>query len=401
VIVALGLAIWVLVIGGLYTFGVFFKSVAADFGWSRAATSVASSLIFLVSGLLASSAGALADRYGPRVVVVGCGLLIGAGYTLVSQVGLHTSIDPLWQFYFVFFLVGMGMSAASAPIMSTVSRWFVERRGQALGLTTVGGGLGQVLMPLLASFLLLDFDWRTSYIILGTMIGLGTIGMGLFLRRGPEGIGPLPYDQRQGEREMDRDPKSGFSLREAIRTRAFWSVLVAAFLAVFGQVMVLMHLVNYATDPGIGISRGMAATFISVIGGANIAGKLVVGPISDRIGRKASLASCFAVGGLMMLWLIRARSPWMFYSFAAIYGFAFGGWIPMFPAIIGDLFGTGSLGALIGATQAGNGLGGSAGPFLAGLIFDITGSYFLAFLIVAVLFFAAAGLILSVKRPER
>ncbi|MEE8472808.1 MAG: MFS transporter [Dehalococcoidia bacterium] len=402
VIVILGMAIWVLVIGGLYTFGIFFKSVAAEFGWSRAATSMASSLIFLVSGLLAFSAGALADRYGPRIVVVACGLLTGGGYVLVSRVGLHTSLDPLWQYYLFFLLVGMGMSAASAPIMSTVSRWFVEKRGQALGLTTVGGGLGQVIMPLLAGFLLIDHNWRTSYVIMGVIIGAGTIGMGLFLRRGPRENGTSTGGGPPGI-EGDPEAASGlsFTFREAIRTRAFWSVLAAAFLAVFGQVMVLMHLVNYATDPGIGISRGMATTFIAVIGGANIAGKLVVGPVSDRIGRKAALASCFAVAGVMMLLLTRATSPWMFYGFAVIYGFAFGGWIPMFPAIIGDLFGTGSLGALIGATQAGNGLGGGAGPFMAGLIYDQTGSYFLAFVMVAVLFFAATGLILSIKRPER
>ncbi|MFQ5826758.1 MAG: MFS transporter, partial [Dehalococcoidia bacterium] len=266
---------------------------------------------------------------------------------------------------------------------------------------TVGGGLGQVIMPLLASFLLTGFNWRTRSRWRWSARRWGRSGRGRFFTRRPEEMGLLPYGQRQEAREMDRAPESGFPFREAIRTRAFWSIFAAAFLSVFGQVMVLMHLVNYATDPEIGISRGMAATFLSVIGGANIAGKLVVGPISDHIGRKVALASCFAVGGLMMLWLIEARSPWMFYTFAAIYGFVFGGWIPMFPAMMGDLFGMGSLGALIGAIYAGNGLGGSAGPFLAGLIFDITGSYFLAFRIVAVLFFTAAGLILSVKRPER
>jgi MFS family permease len=263
-------------------------------------------------------------------------------------------------------------------------------------------------MPLLAGFLLTGYDWRTSYVIMGVVIGAGTIGMGLFLKRGPLESG-LPGEggtsTGDGPLEVRGEPEGAsalsFSFGGAIRTRAFWSVLAAAFLAVFGQVMVLMHLVNYATDPGIGISRGLATTFIAVIGGSNIAGKLVVGPVSDRIGRKAALASCFAVAGVMMLWLTRATSLWMFYSFAVIYGFAFGGWIPMFPAIIGDLFGTGSLGALIGATQAGNGLGGGAGPFMAGLIFDVTGSYFLAFVMVAVLFFTATGLILSIKRPER
>ena len=100
-------------------------------------------------------------------------------------------------------------------------------------------------------------------------------------------------------------------------------------------------------------------------------------------------------------WLIVARTPWMLYVFAIVYGFAYGGWIPMFPAIMGDLFGMGSLGAVLGALQVGNGIGGSTGPFVAGLIFDITGSYFLAFLTVSVLFFVAAGLILSVKQPRK
>jgi len=103
----------------------------------------------------------------------------------------------------------------------------------------------------------------------------------------------------------------------------------------------------------------------------------------------------------MMLWLLAAREEWMFYLFAALFGFAYGAWIPMFPAIMGDLFGMASLGALIGSNFLANALGAATGSFLAGYIFDVTGSYFWAFLTSAVLFYVAAALILTVKQPSR
>ena len=149
------------------------------------------------------------------------------------------------------------------------------------------------------------------------------------------------------------------------------------------------------------VSAAAAAGMLSVVGWGNLMGKVVVGWVSDRIGVKASLTICSALGGIAMLWLLIARKVWMLYLFAAVFGFAFGGWMPMLAATTGELFGVGSLGAVFGAMQASTATAGTGGTIVGGYIFDVTQSYFLAFLLGAILCFAAAALVASARRPQR
>ncbi|MBI4289457.1 MAG: MFS transporter [Chloroflexi bacterium] len=401
IIVVVGLVIWILSVGHYYTFGVFFKPISGDFGWNRTATSLASSITIFVSGALGVMAGALTDKYGPRIVVAAGGLLMGAGYLLLARIGLMPGLSPLLQFYVFYLIVGIGMSTCSVPLTATVARWFQEKRGRALGLMTVGGGLGQFLMPPLAGLVIARADWRWGYLVIGALMIAVILPSAYFLRRDPASKGTRPYAQpaqQPGGAEAPQSP--AFTLRQATATRAFWAIFIVALLNMTTQVMVMMHLVNYATDPGKGINPTTAATFIAVIGITNVIGKLVMGPVSDRIGRKATLAIVYVLAGTTMLWLIVARDIWMFYLFAALFGFAYGGWIPMFPAMVADLFGMASLGALIGAVHVGNAVGGAIGPIIGGFIFDTTGSYVVAFILGAAIFYSAAALVLSVKPPR-
>ncbi|MEE8472807.1 MAG: MFS transporter [Dehalococcoidia bacterium] len=396
VIVVVGSLVWILSIGHYYTFGVYFKPVAGEFGWSRAATSMASSLVILTSGAMATVMGILTDRYGPRIVVSLCGVVLGGGYLLLSRMGVLDAVGSLGQFYLFYFVVGLGMSGTSAPLTATVSRWFVARRGQAVGLMTLGGGFGQFLMPLLASYLILGYGWRTAYAVQGLLIVVALGLLAQFLRRDPEAVG-LSAGAAPSTGSQAGLPPRGFSLREAARTQAFWRVFAVTSFALFGQVMLMMHLVPHATD--LGVSREVAPRFIALIGLSNMVGKLVMGPISDRIGRKATLSIVFFMAGTMMLWLLVTREEWMFYVFAALFGFAYGAWIPMFPAIMGDLFGMASLGALVGANHLAVSVGAAIGSFLGGYIFDVTGSYFWAFLLAGTMFYLAGALVLTVKQP--
>lgn len=399
VIVLTGLVVWILSVGHYYTFGVFFKPVSAQFGWSRTLTSLASSITIFVFGTLSIIAGSFTDKYGPRIVVSVSGAIMAIGYFLLAVLGIFPVLSPLTQFYLSYLIVGLGMSASSAPLTATVGRWFHERRGQALGLMTVGGGLGQFLIPPLAGYLIAWFNWRWAYFIIGILIAVVVVSAAQYLKRDPAEKGLLPYGQRKAA-SANKGNAPAFTFRQAIRTRALLTILVVNFLNHISQIMVMMHLVNYATDPGKGINPTTAATFIAVIGIANVVGKLVMGPVSDRIGRKATLAAVYLLAGSTMLWLIHAQQAWMFYLFAAFFGFAYGGWIPMFPAIIADLFGMASLGVLIGTVSIGNAVGGAIGPILGGFIFDTTKSYLVAFLIGAVSFYAAAALVVSVKPPQ-
>lgn len=399
VVVISGLVIWILSVGHYYTFGVFFKPVSGDFGWSRTATSLASSITISLSGMLGIAAGAVTDKYGPRLVASAGGLLMGLGYLLLSWLGNFPGPSPLLQFYLFYFIVGIGMSACSVPLTATVSRWFEERRGRALGLMTVGGGLGQFLMPLLASYVISGANWRWAYLGIGVLMILVVVSSAQLLRRDPAAKGLMPFGHRAETAAARRPAAATFTMRQAMGTRAFWTIFSVAFLNLINQVMVMMHLVNYATDPGRSISPTTAATFIAVIGLMNVVGKLVMGPVSDRIGRKGTLAIVYVLAGVAMVWLIFARDTWMFYLFAVAYGFAYGAWIPMFPAMAADLFGMASVGAITGGVQLGNAFGGAIGPVIGGFVFDTTQSYVPAFVLGAAIFFGAAALILSVKPP--
>ena len=193
-------------------------------------------------------------------------------------------------------------------------------------------------------------------------------------------------------------PTVDFTLKQAIRTKAFWLLFAMYALVGFTVSMVMVHIKAYATD--VGIRPMIAATILGLVGGGSIIGRLAMGSVSDKIGRKASLFICFLLAGTMMLWLIKARQPWQFYLFSTIFGFGYGGGTPVFPAVIGDWFGMKFHGTILGAITIGLAVGGPIGPFLAGYIYDITGSYGIAIMAGAVALFIAAASSLAMEAPE-
>jgi MFS family permease len=162
--------------------------------------------------------------------------------------------------------------------------------------------------------------------------------------------------------------------------------------------LVFTHIVPHATD--IGFSAGEAATVLSLIGGASIAGRVLMGAVSDRIGRSKTTIICLLSQVLMLVWLMWAQELWMIYLFALVFGFAYGGVGPSMAALIGDTFGLNKIGVIMGALEVGYGVGASIGPVIGGLVFDISNSYFLAFLIGAVTMMVAV-LAVALTRQER
>lgn len=401
-VVAAGMVVYATLLGSHQTFGVFFKPIQTEFGWSRAVTAVA----FLVAGLTQSAlspvTGILSDRYGPRLVITGIAIIASTGYLLASQV------QSQWQLYGYFVLMASGMTFW-VPLQTMVSRWFTRRRGLVLGLTGIGGGLGQAVWPPLAQLLIDNFGWRRAYIIMGAILALVVISAAQILRGTPKEVGLRPY----GEADIDRDRDGNrqkvvnipavapaFNLQQALHTKAFWMILVGISTGSFTLQMTWIHLVPYVTDPGIGLSAVVGATLLSTIGWSNMAGKVILGNLSDRIGSHATLALCYGCAGLSMIWLIFARELWGLYLFAAVLGFFYGGWIPMQAAFAGSIFGLSSMGAILGALQMGTSIAGPTGAIVAGYIYDVTGSYYIAFLIGAALFFNAATLVFLVRKPH-
>lgn len=399
VIVGMGLVVWILEPGMFASFGVFFKPIASELGWTRSMVAGAISLSSLSMGVLAPFSGALADRYGARRLVMTSGVLTGVAYALLSVT------QTLWQFYAFYILLGLGMGISFAPITVTVIRWFEKSRGLALGITSVGTGIGGMIFPLLSNQLISLWGWRSSYLVMGILLGTAVLLAGTFLRSSPQEMGLLPYGARDSETPAapspagNPAPQADFTLRQAVRTVAFWTVFFAAVAAVFSFSLVNVHLVPHATDRG--LTPATAAAVMAVFGAGNSVGRLALGYLSDRIGRKHMFFTVLAVGGAAMLLLIGAQTALMFYMFALVFGIAYGGSIVNWLALPGELFGLRAIGILTGLTMMGSTFGGAIGSFLAGYIYDATGSYSAAFSTAAILLLIASGFVLFLKAPRQ
>lgn len=376
--------------GAHYSFGIFFKPLLTEFGWTRAMTSGAFSLASLVQGSLGIVTGRLSDRFGARTAGIACGLLLGSGFLLMSQV------NAVWQLYLFYgLLVGSGMSGVWVPLTSTVPRWFVGRRGLMTGIVVSGVGVGMVIFPPLYNWLIATYDWRTSYIIIGIIILVVIIFAARFLRRDPEQIGQLPYGESEIKPESLVSKAREFSFREAMRTRQFAMVNAIYFCFSFFLFTAMVHIVPYATD--IGISAANAANILAIIGGISIVGRITMGSLSDRIGVKPSLIFTLILALVALFWLQAGKELWMLYLFAITFGFAYGGMTALQSLILAELFGLSSLGIMVGIISFSALVAGMIGPILAGHLFDITGSYQLSFLVSTVVSVAAVMIALFLK----
>ncbi len=395
----IGTTVW----GVRFSFGVFFKSIEAEFSLSRAATSGMVSVYMIVAPVFCLLAGWVVDRYGPRIIILVMGLLTGLSLLLTSQ------IHSAWQLFITYsLLLSMGTSAMYIVLAATASRWFEKKRGFALGIASSGTGLGMVIMSPLATYLISGFGWRMAYIVMGLATWLIVIPLSRLLRKDPYEIGALPDGAISTTKETGSPgttikdnsvPPPGLSLREAFRTSSFWSLSFIWLLIAFSHFFVLTHIVPHATD--IGMSPEEAAALLALIGGIGIAGRVLAGRISDRIGSKAAAIgfSLATVGA--MVWLLWARDLWALYLFALVYGFAFGGRATVISVLTADAFGVSNIGVILGLMDIGWGAGGAIGSAMGGLIFDVTGSYVIAFEVGAVAMLIVTLLMATLKTKGR
>jgi MFS family permease len=369
-----------------YAFGVFFKPLANDFGWTRAMTSGAFSLVWIVQGLLSIVMGGLNDKFGPRAVLTGCGVLIGSGYLLMSQI---TSIWQLYLFYGV--IVGAGLGGVFVPLTSTTARWFLARRGLMTGIVAAGVGIGAFVGPPIASRLITVYDWRHSYMILGTIILVGVVVSAQFLRRDPAQMGMRPYGQteRLGDLKVQF---GGLSMKDALYSKEFWIVSIVFFCYGFTLSAILLHLGPHATD--VGISPGNAANILASLGAGSILGKILLGGFADKIGDKKIYIISFLLMSISSFALIPVVHLPVFYLLATLFGFAYGGLATAHSPLVAWLFGMKQHGLIFGLCFNGWTLGCALGPIIAGYIYDRTHNYLVAFVVCGSI--AAVGLILTI-----
>jgi len=378
VVVAAAFLCMLVMWGAYYSFGIFFTPLLSEFGWTRATTSGAFSLSFVLTGLFGIFAGKLTDRFGPRKVVTICGGFLGLGYLLVS------TVDAFWQLYLFYgVVVALGMSAAIIPLQSTVARWFIKRRGLMTGLVVAGIGAGMLIVPPVADRLIENYGWRTSYVVVGVGALFVIALAAQFLKRDPAEMGLLPY----GEEQLTINNSimnQGFTLSEALKTKQFWLLGLASLSFTLGEGTIMVHIVAHAR--GLGIPAIAAAFIITLIGGVSIGGRVIIGTAGDKIGNKISWIFCLALVTVSLFWLLLARELWMLYLFTVVFGFGYGGLSVLMSPTVAEYFGLRSHGVIFGVLIMLGGTGGMAlGPLFAGYLFDRTGSYLTAFLIYAVL----------------
>jgi MFS family permease len=387
IVVIANFLILVSMYGTLYSFGVFFKPVLSEFGWTRAMTSGAYSLCFLLSGAVAMATGRLNDRFGPRVIMSCSGLLLGLGYFLMSKIG------AIWELYLYYgVIVGVGMGGGIAPSLSTVARWFVKKRGVMTGITIAGTGTGTLVTPLIANWLVSIYSWRASFTMIGMTVFILIVGLAQLLIRDPGRKGLSPYGSKTAVADRSNLDAAGLSLQEAVRTGQLWILFVIYVCAGFFIQIIIVHIVIHAT--GLGILPVSAASVLSIVGVGSLVGRVMGGGVSDRFGNKPTITVALIFMGAGFIWLLAAMELWMLYIFAIIFGLSYGEILCMMSLLPVELFGLRSQGAILGITIFGSTIGGSIGPVVAGRIFDITGSYQVAFMICIAV--AIAGLILTI-----
>jgi len=400
VVTASGFLIWA--IGwGTYTtcFGVFLKPMLAEFGWTRAEASLAYSISFLVQAAMGICAGWLNDRLGPRIVVVFLGSFLGLCYMLMSE------ISALWQFQINYAVMGgIGTSVLTVPVMATLSRWFMKRRGLMIGIVQAGIGVGGAFFAPFAGWLILAHSWRTAYFVIGLMTLSGMIVSGLLLKGDPKDVGGLPDGEmvsgtpRTIIQRTTPTWTQGLSFWAIVRSGSFW--MLAGMYGSFGfcRSAFTPHMAAHVQDLGFSLVDG--ANVVALLAGSSMIGRIGMGRLGDLIGNRSTLTMSFAATAVILMWGLMAESLWGLYLFAVVFGFGWGAQAVLRFSVATEVFGLTSLGFVIGLLHFSEALIAAFASYIAGYIFDLAGNYYPVFWIgIAV---SIAGTILAwVLRPPR
>ena len=391
-VVAAAFAVTFVGFGLAYTFSAFVEPLQKDFAASRGSVSLVFSLAgFLYFGL-GSLSGPLADRWGSRSLAVIGMLLTGAGLAAASMA------SSLTQVYVAYGLgIGLGVGCSYVPAIGAVQRWFVRRRGFASGLAVSGIGVGTLVMPPLASWLIAFAGWRKAYLVLGVIAVVIGVGMALLIRNDPRdrGLAPdgdPPHISARSVRPIDA------SVREAILSHQFVGLYIACLICSFAVFIPFVHLVPYAVGHGIG--ETWAIWLLGIIGIGSTAGRFVVGGLADRLGRRVGVLAMFVgMGAALLVWAV-STAFFALAIFALVYGVFYGGWVALLPSLVMDYFGSRNVSGIIGVLYTSVAVGTLIGPSAAGYAFDVSHSYLLPILAGVCANFVAAG-IMAATSGER
>jgi MFS family permease len=371
-------------------FSVFYVALLEAFGWSRGLTAGALSLGAIFEGLSFPFVGFLTDHFGGRAT------LVLGGFVLALGLGLSATISSLWELYLWVGLVtalGLGL-IGMVPHVAILSREFPRNRGTVLGFAYAGTGFGAMLFVPLTQIMVGSWGWPRAYAGLAVLtVFLVIIPAWLFfapVRRAPVAV----------EKETEKEPD--WTVRQALRTPVFWLLFGSRMLASTATNLVTTHQIAHAVD--IGYTKLFAATIFGLMGIFSIFGKVFFGYLADHMRREAvftwvQVVSCLGIAALMAAQ--DTSFPRFLYAYAFLFGLGAGSRALILSAISGDLFGGTSFGAIYGYFTLSIAIGGALGPWLGGILHDVTGTYFVAFVICIFCFtISVAGVWLGRQRGQ-
>jgi len=381
IVVAASAAIICIGMGALFSLGVFLVPIERATGWSRGAISTVALLNWIAMGVGSFAWGVLSDRIGGRGVALAGGCLLGLGLVLASQA------QTLWQFYVTFgVLVGFSVGAFYAPLTSTATKWFTERRGLAVAVVSSGIGVGILVISPLARALTSAWDWRVAMLVLGDIAWLVIIPTALLIRD------DAPVTTVSAGR-----PEPAYTSAQVLRAPQFWAIALTHFACCAAHSGPIFHMVTHATDHGVPAMAAAAA--LGVSGLSSIAGRIGGGVIADRLGVKPTLIGGLVLQAAIIAAYLLAREPWSFYALAVVFGTAYGGVMPLYALVTREYFGDRVMGTAYGAVFLVSSLGMGVGSLAGGVIYDRLGAYAWLYLGSGLIAFVAVLLAFTFRRP--
>lgn len=358
-LVAAGALMGCVAVGALFALAVLLTPMSAATGWSRAGLSGAMTLAFLSMGVAGFGWGMLSDRYGPRVCVLAGSVLLGLACVLASRAG------SLLQFQLAYgVLLGAATASFFVPVIAATAASFERRRSLAISLVSAGVGVAPMTMSPLVAWLIGEYDWRTTLLIVGVLAWAVTLPAVRFVRT-------VPADAAAAAGEVAGT--NGMTAAQALRSKPFIVLALAYFCCCAAHSGPIFHTVSYAV--GCGLSVTAAVTIYSMEGAAGLGGRLLFGVLADRLGAKPVLVAGLLVQAFAAASYLSVSQLDGFYVVAIVFGMAYGGTMPLYASLAREAFAPRILGTVLGAAALVSSLGMALGPLLGGWLFDRFGSY--------------------------
>jgi MFS family permease len=383
--------------GVMHSYPVFFVAFLTHFGWTRAETSIAYSISQLLSGAVSPAIGVMVDRLGPRLLVLLGGVLLAVGLALSAEV------SALWHLVALYGVVmTVGANCLGLVVLTPlVSRRFVEKRGFVLSIVQSANGFGRAASAPTVQFLISTIGWRRAYVALAAFMAVLVVPLGSFFRTDTE----LPTRQVKSAASTRVEPlgvapSRDWTVAEAMATPHFWLLLLVYLLTGLGSFFVSLHQLAFAADKGFDTLH--AASILGMGSFLSVIGTIFTGTISDYIGREVSAIIAYGIsiiGVIAALFITSADQTWLLWIHACFFGLTWGARGPMITAKTADLFQGRHLGAILGVISIGTGVGAAVGAWASGLIFDVFGSYRIAFILSIASYLAGCIAFWFLRRP--